>query len=346
MTGKTDEQAYATANVVVNDLYSYLIANELHINIGKSVHMHFHPRLSNDARQTCARTRACHYRIRLGNSKLKQVDVVKFLGVMIADLLSWEPQIKYLKKKLNSSILIIKRIKKFIPESEYMKLYDALFKSHLSYCISCWGGISSYKLNSVFSLQKRCVRLLFGTKPTYDHASFYETCARVRTYEENLKRDTDFTQEHTKVLFNDNNILTLHHLYVQHTFVELFKIMKYRVPISAYCLFTSESPVSILSCNSLRIRIPSIKLDISKHNFKFLSTSIWNNLVGSIFVKCKPNTDGMIIPGSEPHTDILSTSISYAKSKLKSHLYSIQKLQSSEGLTSSLEWTSDNFFKL
>ena len=31
---------------------------------------------------------------------------------------------------------MIKRIMKFIPNSEYNKIYDALFKSHLSYCIS------------------------------------------------------------------------------------------------------------------------------------------------------------------------------------------------------------------
>ena len=30
---------------------------------------------------------------------------------------------------------MLNRITKFIPKSEYMKLYDALFKSHLSYCI-------------------------------------------------------------------------------------------------------------------------------------------------------------------------------------------------------------------
>ena len=45
---------------------------------------------------------------------------------------------------------MLKRITKFIPKSEYMKLYDALFKSHLSYCISSWGGISEYKLQNVF----------------------------------------------------------------------------------------------------------------------------------------------------------------------------------------------------
>ena len=54
---------------------------------------------------------------------------------------------------------MIKRIKKFIPRPEFKKIYDALFKSHMSYCISSLGGVSDYKLQSIFAIQKRCVRL-------------------------------------------------------------------------------------------------------------------------------------------------------------------------------------------
>ena len=53
---------------------------------------------------------------------------MKFLGVVIDDRLSWEPQIKQLKGKLLSSIVVIKRIRKFIPKDDYLKIYNALFK--------------------------------------------------------------------------------------------------------------------------------------------------------------------------------------------------------------------------
>ena len=58
--------------------------------------------------------------------------------------LTWEAHIEHLEKKLNSCIVMIKRIKNSIPKSEYLKIYNALFMSHLSYCISCWGGIPAY----------------------------------------------------------------------------------------------------------------------------------------------------------------------------------------------------------
>ena len=49
---------------------------------------------------------------------------------------------------------MLKRITKIIPKTEYRKLYDALFKSHLSYCISSWGGVSESKLSNVFRPKK------------------------------------------------------------------------------------------------------------------------------------------------------------------------------------------------
>ena len=151
-----------------------------------------------------------------------------------------------------------KSIKSFV---EHLKIYNALFKSNLSYCISCWGGISKYKLQSIFSLQKRCVRLLFGKEINYDHPEFYENCARVRTYKQHMAVK-NFQLEHTKTIFNEQNLLVLHHLYIYHTFCETFKIIKYRTPISLFTLLDS-SP----SETNMMLMIPKVNLDLQKNNF-------------------------------------------------------------------------------
>ena len=72
--------------------------------------MHFRPYLNQNDRQTCARCRI-EKNLKLGNFTMKKVKEVKFLGVIIDDELSWGPQINYLREKLISSIVIIKRIK-------------------------------------------------------------------------------------------------------------------------------------------------------------------------------------------------------------------------------------------
>ena len=128
------------------------------------------------------------------------------MGVIIDEGLNWEAQIDHLKAKLLSSIVVIKRIKSFIPESEYNNLYNALFKSHLSYCISSWGGISKNKLESIFAIQKRCIRLLFGKQLNFDQSEYYNVCARTRTYKQHVA-GKNFQLEHTKPLFNEQKIL-------------------------------------------------------------------------------------------------------------------------------------------
>ena len=84
--------------------------------------------------------------------------------------------------------------------SQYMKIYHSLFESHLTYGISCWGRSYKSKLQKIFCLQKRCIRILFGRTYSFDHHEFYYSCARTKTYTEHMAQK-DFNLEHTKPLF-------------------------------------------------------------------------------------------------------------------------------------------------
>ena len=330
VTGETENDVYEKANVILKAVHNYMTDNLLHINLSKSVYMHFHP----SRYSSCARVReyGSENTLSLDGHTLTKVDKVKFLGVMIDNELTWEHHIEYLKDKLNASIAIIKRIMKFTPKSEYHKLYDSLFKSHLSYCISSWGGVPTYRLSSLFSIQKRCVRLLFGKKPTYDHTAFYETCARVRTFNEHMAKK-NYQLENTKPIFNEHKILSLHHLYVQHTFIELFKIMKGRQPISLVELF---EPSHRTTSNAMIT--PKHNLEITKHNFVYNGSCMWNGLIGIVLDKCVPNENNIMVPGSSELSD-LSAPISIIKNRLKKHLLNTQEIMT-PGRPK--EWMPDN----
>ena len=323
VSGKDENEAYENAKIVLSKVDKYMNENLLHINLDKSVHMHFRPNLNASESLTCARTRQYGsenaLRLKIGEHKLKKVDKVKFLGVIIDDKLNWEPQIENLTKKLNLSMIMIKRITKFVPKSEYMKIYDALFKSHLSYCISSWGGIPNYKLQSIFSIQKRCVRLLFGKEYSFDHAGYYETCARVRTYNEHMS-PKNYCLEHTKPIFNEHKILNLYNIYVQQTFVDLFKVVKNHSPISIYNLFSFS-----VRDSSYRVYLPKVKLNISKNNYVFRSSELWNSLISKVLEKNQADEDGLVIRGSVRNSDFCAT-IPFIKQKLKGILLCRQKL--------------------
>ena len=209
-----------------------------------------------------------------------------------------------------------------IPETEYMKIYDALFLSHLSYCISVWGGIPTYRLNKIFSLQKRCIRLLFGTQITYDHPEFYETCARARTYNEH-KAPLNYVLEHTKPLFNKYNILSLDNLYKYHSFMEIFKLLKYKAPKSLSELLITSTRAHILILN-----LPRINLEKTKQNFVFSASLNWNNIAEHVFEVCVPLSSGpnigVVVPGSAENSDV-SASVTSIKSRVKSYVLTQQK---------------------
>ena len=319
VTGDTAKSVHEKANIVLGRVNDYMIANKLHINIGKSCYMHFKPGLSRGT-LTCARARPYDgdLTVRLEGEKLKKVRSTKFLGVVIDDQLNWEAHLDHLSSKLNSSIVSIKRISKCVPQSEYLKLYNALFMSHLSYCISCWGGMPVNRLSKIFAIQKRCVRLLFGKILNYDQKEFYETCARVRTYQEHMAAK-NFCLEHTKPLFNKHGIMNLENLYKYHTFMEAFKVLKYGTP-SPIKELLKFCPMN----DNLRLMVPLVRLDVSQQNFAFKSSKIWNDFASNIFNNCEASHNGIIIPGSAINSDLVA-STGFVKNNLKKHLLSQQK---------------------
>ena len=143
-------KAYNIANQVLKSVYLYMNANQLHINLSKCAHMYFKPNINNNERMSCARSQNYDINLKLSINgvKVKQVDRIRFLGVIIDDKLTWYAQIEHLENKLISTIVLIKRIKKFIPSSHYLKIYHCLFLSHLTYGITCWGGAYTQRCRS------------------------------------------------------------------------------------------------------------------------------------------------------------------------------------------------------
>ena len=107
VVGKDEDKVYQNAQFLLNKINEYMYSNQLHINYTKSVYIHFRPYLNQAERQICARSRL-RKSLKLDKYPLKCVTQVKFLGVIIDENISWEPQIDYLKQKLLSSIVVIK----------------------------------------------------------------------------------------------------------------------------------------------------------------------------------------------------------------------------------------------
>ena len=119
VSGKSKKNCYNNAQMVLNEIIKYMNENLLHINIDKSVYMYFRNNLHASERLTCARQRQYgpDSVLKIRNHKIKKVDNVRFLGIIINEKLTWEHHIENLTKKLNLSMIMIKCITKFVPKS-------------------------------------------------------------------------------------------------------------------------------------------------------------------------------------------------------------------------------------
>ena len=80
---------------------------------------------------------------------------------------------------------------------------------------------------------------IFGDRLAY--LDKFKTCARTRPIGQQKLDQKFFIKEHTKPIFKHNNILAIQNLYTYHCYLELYKIMKFRAPISLHEGYTCSS---------------------------------------------------------------------------------------------------------
>ena len=317
--GDNHKTAVEKANIILHEISKYMSSNQLHINLDKCCYMHFAPPSKSNLYDSDEIAQ-----IKINNHVIKEVTQTRYLGVILDNKLTWIPHISYLVNKLKVAIGTLKRIIKYIPSKNIKSVYHSIFESHLLYCISVWGGIPKTHIEKLFRLQKRCLRILFGDYKTYresnetiitnqiQHNQTVDLNSLTNNSNVNNTNSGNFYQkEHTKPLFVKHEILTIQNAYTYHSCIEVFKIMKYRNPISMYNLF---NPSHRDSSNILLL--PKFS-----HNFTYQAAKIWNAASKAIIASVQP-------------TD---TKTSLFKKRLKSKLLGIQKMHNET------EWTPGNF---
>ena len=112
--------------------------------------------------------------------------------------------------------------------------------------------------------------------------------ARVKTIDDHLS-EKNFALEPTKPLFNEHKILNLQNLYLYHTFMETFKVLKFSTPISIRNLL-----YFLPRTEKYRLQLPLVRRNVTKQNFVFKSSHIWNDLSTELLEKCIPTESGLI----------------------------------------------------
>ena len=111
--------------------------------------------------------------------------------------------------------------------------------------------------------------------------------------------------------------------------VEVFKIMKYKTPISLSFLLQSNS-LFYHSSYKNRLATPHYKTHKAKKQFLYQSSKIWNKFNSNIFIMPDIDKDlNIVIPGSCKNSDLSST-VNFVKQKFKRILLKLQNCGSDE----------------
>ena len=105
----------------------------------------------------------------MGN-KIEQVYVTKFLGVLIDNKLSWNPQITNVKSKLSKCTAVLFKAKFLVDINTIMSLYNSLFLPYISYCVEIRANTYITKLKPLNTMQKRAIRIISNVSK-YTHTN-------------------------------------------------------------------------------------------------------------------------------------------------------------------------------
>jgi len=127
---------------------------------------------------------------------------IKFLGLVIDDILSWKQHIEHLVKKMCIACYALRNIKHVIPIDKLRAIYFAHIHSITSYSIIFWGS-SSYA-NKVFILQKKIIRIITNIKPRDSFREVFKNMEIMRFYSQYIYSLILYTLNN-KHLFTTNN---------------------------------------------------------------------------------------------------------------------------------------------
>ena len=89
-----------------------------------------------------------------------RVFVTKFLGVHMGSKLDWNYHIDIVRNKVAKNVYVINRVKNVLTSSALYSLYCTLVMPYLTYCCEVWGNNYKTRIQSLFILQKRAIRII------------------------------------------------------------------------------------------------------------------------------------------------------------------------------------------
>ena len=109
----------------------------------------------------CAKNKSItkHLNCRISGQKVEACPKVKYLGVMLQEHLEWNTHTNNLNTKLNRAIILLAKIRHYIPKFLPRTLYYTLFNSHLIYPCQIWRQKETMVIK-LLQLQNKAIKII------------------------------------------------------------------------------------------------------------------------------------------------------------------------------------------
>ena len=229
----------------MNKVSLWLKANKLTLNTMKTKFMLFVPKNK--------RVNTDTVKLYIDGSEIEQTKIQKFLGVIINSQLDWKHHINYICTKIAKAIGIINKIKYYIGTKAKRTLYCSLVLPYINYCNAVWASTYYTKLDKVFKLQKRVIRIIASVGYL----------------------------SHTKPLFSKYRILSVFELNKLQIGMLMFKCLKLKTTLPQFLrnYFTFNSDIHSYNTRGAGgIHIIQARTNLRKFSFRYSGPHLWNSL--------------------------------------------------------------------
>jgi hypothetical protein len=179
------DNIYLKINEDLKSVADWFRANKLTLNINKTNYIIF---------TKSARERNNNKTIQIGSDIIKKVRHMKFLGIIIDEMLDWHCHIGHCKNKISSGLYALNTLKHLLPSRQLKTLYYSLIHPYLNYGILLWGGTNKSYTHKLEVLQNKSIRIL-------NHSNYNESALPIYSKLNILKFENLFKLELCKFMY-------------------------------------------------------------------------------------------------------------------------------------------------
>ena len=100
---------------------------------------------------------------------------VKYLGILIDEVLPWNKQIESICMKLARASSLLSKLRYFLPKEICISVYYSLFYIHLIYGCLVWSYSRKSNIDRLMKLQERSIRIInFSDFDSYTDPEYFE----------------------------------------------------------------------------------------------------------------------------------------------------------------------------